>query len=916
MSIQRERARRALRRVEEIWRGLDATSSFLIDSILALIVGWGFLQLLGLGTISALTFTLAERVIVLPSTLLTVAACFALGVIPTGFTRALFRAIAGDADSLWGIALFFSGFLLSVVGALAALADVTANFMSRPLLIVAGAAIFVTIAAFGLYLRSQIEKQKALLSWRKGLTRVIVVVAIAAIAGAVWLPVRVDAWASSVFAAGGVAILLMSFVWWLQTIMGRAHRHIVDFGPSVSATAIGLIVLGIPGVIFLSLAAVRLQANGALPALWNWITLGGVAALALFVASRSWRRADSIVSAPPVSAHRFARSLKILRLDAALRRRSYRRDPITRIEAYFVNVVRRRIHALEVFVSDLFSTAVESLRVIFSVVDFLLAEVLASAIGARQRGRWKRYAALLLWMTAAAAIIVYGPYPINGVGALLAFIVALAVARRWTWIEADRERYWAVVDDRPDAATRIRVGFDQDLADQAIFSFLLLFFVHAPLYLMSLNEDLALFAMSGEAAPTYLDWLAFVGGELASAVPFADWSVIYGVSSEQQLAPISANGQHVVFTLRVIMDLLLLATILQVFASMQRSIRQFQQFTDPGDGASILDPFEERDALMEARFDHHLMHMMRFYDPQRLRQLLRAPQDRRAALGAATLAGYGLASPALEAILYPPTEREFNDGMNALGSRLRPELRQAALTGLRRRIRAMPAEHTARGFPRVQQLLSAAPSYRPSLMDVQAARAELDLMARHRRVELLVRRSVDAAPSQRERAKQELSKLADADVQYLLSLITADDERLAGAATAALAKIGERGDRHNAIVRSLLSMLQSEQRPQVLSAAARTAGALEIDEAGPILARLMRHGSGEVRLAAIRAVGAIGPDVGDAAIKELRSIVDRIVDLRLTTTTERDEAMLALLRVSDSVRARFFASTLSDLAGR
>lgn len=905
MSVNRIRARRALRRVEEVWRGLDALLVFITDFAISLTVGWGLLKLLRLEPLPALHASIGGRGFEAPSDWVTFAACLLLGFAPSASTRMIFRAVAGDVVAGWALALGLGGMVLSALGIVSALSAVADANMSRGFLLGASALAAAAAAAGIWYLRDQIERQQALQGWRKPLTRIGIVVVTASIGAGSLLSAERGDWISATLGAAGLIVLITSCVFVAQKLLGDAHRHIVDYGPSVSGMAVWLLVLGIPGVVLLAQGVSKLQEGAALPALWSWLTLAGVAALGLFVAARSWRRADSLVSAPTVTARRFSESLKILRGDA---RKNRRRDPLTRACFYLANICRRKVHRLAEWVSDILSLWTEALRVVLSIVDYFLAEVLASAAGAKLRGRWKRYSVLLTWLGGAALMIMLAPHPWSSVGAAVAFGVALAIGRRWTWIEADRERYWAVVDDKPDAATRIRIGFDQDLADEAIVSFLALVFVHTPLFFLALDRQFALFDFSGEGQSTYLDWLNFVGVELANAAPFADWSEIYGVANATGLNPNNDVGRHAVFALRVGMDVLLLATILQVVASMQRSIRQFQQFTDPGDGTSFLDPFEEREALMQARSSHTLVHLMRFYDPQRLRQLLRAPNDRRAALGAAALAGYGLAAPALEGILYPPTEREFKHGLNALGSRLRPELREMALVWLRRRLRVMPNEHTAGGFPLVQKLLASAPGYRASTAEAAVARTELDLMVKHRRIELLVRRAVDAAPTQRESARQELSKLGDKDVQYLFVLIASDDEDMAGAATSALTKIGERADRSAGIVASLLRMLQDEKRVAVLVAAIRTSAKLEIDEAGPILAKLLRHDSSEVRLASIRAIGEIGADVGPAAIKGLRAIVDAIADVRLTTSFEREEALLALLRIRDTEHANFFAA--------
>ncbi len=109
-----------------------------------------------------------------------------------------------------------------------------------------------------------------------------------------------------------------------------------------------------------------------------------------------------------------------------------------------------------------------------------------------------------------------------------------------------------------------------------------------------------LFAVSpGGDIDQFAPWLTFFGTELAKAVPFVDWAEIYQVRGD---APISVDdenvgtAQHVIFATRVLVDLVLLATLLQAIWVAQRASRLRDMFYEDRT-LSRLDPFVEKRAF-------------------------------------------------------------------------------------------------------------------------------------------------------------------------------------------------------------------------------------------------------------------------------------------------------------------------------
>ncbi|MGD9981649.1 MAG: hypothetical protein AB7H66_05535 [Hyphomonadaceae bacterium] len=235
-----------------------------------------------------------------------------------------------------------------------------------------------------------------------------------------------------------------------------------------------------------------------------------------------------------------------------------------------------------------------------STVDGVLVFAVAGSIGTGQTNNLLRYAVLATNLLAFGMLGWWLPAPYGLVPIAWAFLSTIAVSRRWAWIEEDREN--AMLNRKFDGP-HIKIGFDQDLRDEALFGFAaLLVLVPLALRQMHLAMDSHLFVVSSDAnVDTILPWITFFGTELAKAVPFVDWAEVYQVRGD---APISVDeetigtGQHVIFATRVLVDLVLLATLLQAVAVAQRASKLRDMFYEERT-LSRLDPFVERRAFRD-----------------------------------------------------------------------------------------------------------------------------------------------------------------------------------------------------------------------------------------------------------------------------------------------------------------------------
>ncbi len=289
---------------------------------------------------------------------------------------------------------------------------------------------------------------------------------------------------------------------------------------------------------------------------------------------------------------------------------------------------------------------------LWSAIDAFFARVLAPLAGAALSSPARRYGVFLAQMAIAVGLGLYAPPEIGLPAVLIAIGLIVAVARRWSWVERDRERFLIERSRRNEAEL---AGFDQDLRDEALVGLVLLF-VLTPLALAQLQGwtcaagDCAFELKGGYTLPpdplaAAVAWLGFFGAELAKSVPFVDWSEVFHVANDSPIEAGTPFGAQVVFLTRAGLDLLLLASVLQAVQIAGRLRAQADAFEAAQ--LPILDQFAEtarfarlieeiRPELALTAEEHPAVQDFPPYETKRLRQIVEnrggvAPDLRRAA---------------------------------------------------------------------------------------------------------------------------------------------------------------------------------------------------------------------------------------------------------------------------------------------
>ncbi|MBC7767406.1 MAG: hypothetical protein H7124_01325 [Phycisphaerales bacterium] len=199
-------------------------------------------------------------------------------------------------------------------------------------------------------------------------------------------------------------------------------------------------------------------------------------------------------------------------------------------------------------------------------------------------------------MTAAVLL----PQPWGLIGVFLALFGIFGLYRKWVWVEEDRRSYMLSGAYDVSKTSNLGIGFQGDYRGVALTA-LALTVVLMPLALMQ-SAALGFFALKDggdiSALPVF-EWFIFFGGEMAKSVPFVDWSEIYGATTITPIQTVHGGGQHMLFFVRAIVDLVLLAGLVQVLELSGRLARQEENFRDPANPERLLDPFLEREAFRD-----------------------------------------------------------------------------------------------------------------------------------------------------------------------------------------------------------------------------------------------------------------------------------------------------------------------------
>lgn len=162
---------------------------------------------------------------------------------------------------------------------------------------------------------------------------------------------------------------------------------------------------------------------------------------------------------------------------------------------------------------------------------------------------------MLLAVGAVVAVETGRLAPDLALGAIVAGLVTiLAIVRRWSWIESDRDTFLIERGEREEGKGTLRVGFKEDLRDEALLALVCLFFLiplglgldlvqqttsaaGAPAFAFNADEP-----MPSEPLARFVTWLGYFGAELAKTVPFVDWSEVFHVANGSPIEAESAAG--------------------------------------------------------------------------------------------------------------------------------------------------------------------------------------------------------------------------------------------------------------------------------------------------------------------------------------------------------------------------------------
>jgi hypothetical protein len=226
-----------------------------------------------------------------------------------------------------------------------------------------------------------------------------------------------------------------------------------------------------------------------------------------------------------------------------------------------------------------------------SYVDSFLVRVVAPLTGATQNGPAIPHLFVVLSVVPLTALGFALAPPFGLVPIALGMMMVIALGRRWAWIEEDRETASRLLQTE---STEINIGFDNDLKDEALLGYAT-FFILVPLSLYQIYgwQHDAFSAGAGNTGNAFVDWLSFFGSELAKAVPFVDWWEIYRVDLPEVFVPSDEHplGKHLTFASRAIVDLVIMAALVQAIGIWQRS--QTQKRLYAAGQVDAFDPFTE-----------------------------------------------------------------------------------------------------------------------------------------------------------------------------------------------------------------------------------------------------------------------------------------------------------------------------------
>ncbi len=230
---------------------------------------------------------------------------------------------------------------------------------------------------------------------------------------------------------------------------------------------------------------------------------------------------------------------------------------------------------------------------IVSGIDALLVRLLAPLSGATLPGWIRSKVVLCLIMLPLAVLGFVLPNPLGLVPISVAMLIVLALGRRWAWVEEDREKALRIQTTKSD---QFRIGFANDLRDEALLGYAWLF-VLVPLALRQLQLQFGIFPATAQDQ-SLINWFNFFGTELAKGVPIVSWIDIYDVDQTPVFRAETPLARHVLFIARLVIDLVIIAALLQAIGIAQRNHGQKNLFKSGQ--VDLFDPFMENKILLDA----------------------------------------------------------------------------------------------------------------------------------------------------------------------------------------------------------------------------------------------------------------------------------------------------------------------------
>jgi len=238
---------------------------------------------------------------------------------------------------------------------------------------------------------------------------------------------------------------------------------------------------------------------------------------------------------------------------------------------------------------------------LFVALDAALVRLIAPLSGATLPGMVSGKLAIVFVLLPLSALGFALPAPVGLFPIAFAVLLILAMGRRWAWVEEDREKALRLQTTRSE---KFRIGFNNDMRDEALLGYAFLF-VLVPLGLRQIQLHYEFFAPNNLAAAqaaassaSIVEWLNFFGGELAKGVPIVDWFDIYDIQQERPFEPKDASGRHIIFGARLMIDIVIIAALLQAIGIMQRNKGQENLFKSGQ--VDFFDPFMEKKILIAA----------------------------------------------------------------------------------------------------------------------------------------------------------------------------------------------------------------------------------------------------------------------------------------------------------------------------